>query len=184
MSVKFCVLTGAWPVSCGKCAHSQILGEDRLKIAESKHRVEAITEDYLIQMRDGFDRGPDNANKWVWRLRTKWAAGCYPQVTAINFSPVDPTTAQDLYIERLQPHESLDQKYIYYHQVAQCRFLLPVKEATSIFNLSNMSIDDSVKNFQEELRMPIGDILNRFMQDRLSNGLAITLKSGTFVWLK
>jgi hypothetical protein len=188
MSVKFCVLSGAWPVSYGGCASNQSSlteGGSRLKLSDCKHRIEAINEGNLIDMRDGFDNDPDNVHRWIWRLRTKWTAGCCSEILAINFSPADPTMQQDIYIERLRQEDPMEQRYVFYHRIAQYRFLLPVErlKPACIFQLPSTISNVDTSQFGE-LQVTIGTILSKFMKDHLSNGIAITLRDETYIWLK
>jgi hypothetical protein len=193
MTLKFCVLVAGWPISYGTKS-PQLVGGVRLKLSNYQPEIEIIKERLLEVLRDDLDKDPDH-DQWVWRFRTITTAGCCDEILAINFSPVDPSLPQHLYIERLQRDESIADKYIFYHRTAQHRFLLPVKRISHTpFDLSKIkttvaaavaeSVEKLLVGVDERTRTTIEKILGKFWQDKDANGLAITLKEGTYVWFK
>jgi hypothetical protein len=197
MTLRFCSLIGRWPVDSAASIHRIETSPGYgacLKLAKYDPKIDEVKERRAVCMRDSFEVKPDT-EKWIWRLRTMMTAGCCHEILAINFSPTNFTVAQHLYIEKLQPDESIEGKQIFSHRTIQHRFLLPAEQLSATFDdLSNIktnlteAINASVAKLPAEIdektKAVIKSILERFYHDKEANGLGMTLKQGSYVWLK
>ena len=183
MTLRFCVLIGRWTES----SVTEVYDTEKtpgkgvlLPMSKYNPKIGLIAQSRLVQLRHRASTDPD-AGKWSWRLQSMIAAARCPEILAINFSPRDPTKIQPLHVEKQQGDELTDEKKVYFHLTTHYRFLLPVEEATDTFISQSAA---KLEGVDGKTRYAVEKILGIFWQDQDANGLAVTLKQGTYLWLK
>ncbi|MGH7890584.1 MAG: hypothetical protein ACRENF_08550, partial [Thermodesulfobacteriota bacterium] len=145
-------------------------------------------QEMLRRMRESFEADADDAD-YVWKTRTLFTASCCPSIVDITFIPTAPHISQILFAKRVQDDEDVSKCRLYCHWFSGCKYLLSVEAASQVFDLSKVSIAQTVEGWDVDYLPLIKRALTYFKNDPDTRGLGLTVmmknsQRATTIWLK
>lgn len=185
MAAHFYVYSGVWPLesSCGFESLQEGL-DTAPPVGLNSLRPDHMeyTESQLQTHRDRLE--PTQETEGYWRQRTVVEAMSCLQLQHLSFIPHDPHVSNILYLKRGQPSEDLAQSLLYPFHLSRYRFLLAVKSANRVFSLAQTPFQSTLKEIERDQAAALEKVLNCFLNDKKSAGIALTILEKTYIWLK
>ncbi|HEY5235807.1 MAG TPA: hypothetical protein VIJ14_06490 [Rhabdochlamydiaceae bacterium] len=193
MSVKLCLVSAKWPkierpLGCGHDTPSSLTSSVVISLGSLNPDFEAYTFEQLKLERQAAFRLPDKTYD-IWRWRTIYTLAQNEAIFCISFIPKEPHKAQIIQVMRLKssPEEARSLE-LFCHDLFSIKFILPVKNADQVYDLSQRSVTETISQFTLPVKAVIEKALASFSKDSRSLGLALTLeedgKQRTYIWLK
>jgi hypothetical protein len=190
MSVKFCSVAGAArrSITCGMDVPPELeqtsvrlgaLGNLQYKIYSPKFLQKRIKAAELIS--------DDTPN--ILRSRIICILAPVECVFCISFIPADPYTPQTLLVMRMRDTSETAESYpVYCLDFPACKFMLSQEGVEQVFDLSKLSIAQTIEHFDDSLIPIFEKVLGNLKREEKLKGMALTLTNQeglrTYVWLK
>ncbi len=186
MAVNFSILSGKWLSSLDEC-HQERHQKTENSVQVPLDSLKPFYRSYedLPAYQKAAELLPDEAPD-IWRFRILFTLAQSESVFCINFIPFNPAKAQIIQVMRLKDKENISSQEIFCHEYLDLKYVLPVKAADQVFDLSNSTVSDTIGHLKAHIP-EIEKALTYFLNDVRSRGLAITIQDKvqkTYIWLK
>jgi len=148
-----------------------------LKNALKKYELECSDEESLI-----------------WKTRILFTLARNQSIFSISFIPSNSNEAQIIQVLRKEGNapeekENSAPKPLFCHHYSAYKFIMPVKTADKVFDLSKTEVSRSIESLNPALIPVVAKAINYLKKEPDLSGLALTLESKaktpvTYVWLK
>jgi hypothetical protein len=190
MSVKFCVVAGASrrSLTCRMDVQSEWEDTPILLGAMGRPKYYIHTPKFLRKrIKVAEEMADDTPN--ILRNRIICNLAPVETVFCISFIPADPYTPQTLLVMRMKnPKETAESYPVYCFDFPAYKFMLPQERVEQVFDLSKLSIAQTVEQFDASLIPIFEKVLANLKREEKLKGMALTLTSQeglkTYVWLK
>ena len=126
----------------------------------------------------------------IWRGRIICTLAPIESVFCISFIPADPFIPQTLLVMRMKDVDATAESYpVFCFDLPAYKFMLPQKRADQVFDISKLSIDETLGQFDHSLTPIFKKVLGYLQQEEKLKGMALTLKNQeeglhTSIWFK
>ncbi|HEX4840288.1 MAG TPA: hypothetical protein VFU89_07610 [Rhabdochlamydiaceae bacterium] len=195
MSVDFCIVTGSWPqisgVRCGSEGTTPVEEEPTpVQLGQLGKGIEqrSLSLSGIGACLNQYKESKLNGTPEIERFRTFFTLMQSKAICCVNFIPQDSHQLQTIHVMRLRPNEDSAKVSVFCHSNV-FNYILPVKQADSVFNLSRETVSDTTHGLKPGLKSIIEDALGHFRKDLQAKGIALTFikEKGvqkTYIWLK
>ena len=190
MSVKFCIVAGAAEIFhvWNGCA-SRVENRPRLGWVRFGNLQYKIYSPKFLQTRIEVAEEMTDDTPGIWRGRIICTLEQVESVFCISFIPADPYTPQTLLVMRMRDTSETAESYpVYCLNFPACKFMLPQEGVEQVFDLSKLSIAQTIEHFDDSLIPIFKKVLGYLEREEKLKGMALTLTNQdglkTYVWRK
>ncbi len=192
MSVKFCITSGAVPgnLTCGMDVPTGVEEKPvRLDAMGVGPRYVTYSTKCFQKLIKTFEKMPDDDTN-IWQCRIVVNLAPVESVFCISFIPADPYSPQTLLIMRMRDLNQTAESYpVYCCDFSAYKFMLPQERVDQIFDISKLSIPQTIEQFDASLIPIFEKVLVYLSREKKLRGMALTLTNQdntlkTYVWLK
>lgn len=194
MSVDFCIVTGSWPktggVGCGFEGTTPLEEPTPIQLGQLGKGIErkSLSQSGIGVCLNQYKESKLNDTPEIERFRTFFTLMQSQAICCVNFIPLNPQQLQTIHVMRLRPNEDSAKVSVFCHSNV-FNYILPVKQADSVFDLSRERVSDTTHGLEPSLKSIIEDALGYFKKDLQAKGIALTFikEKGvqkTYIWLK
>ncbi len=176
----YIVGTPSWP--------TPPLGENvvQMSLDSLKPALVQYSEYVLKNSLREYKQRPDDESS-VWTKRILFTLARNQSIFSISFIPSNSNKAQMIQVIRLKEGRAPD--ILFFHHYINYKFILPVKTADRVFDLSKIEVSRTVESLTLSLIPAVTKALGYLKEESDLSGLALTLESRaktpvTYVWLK
>ncbi len=191
MSVKFCIASGVARTSqsCGMDVPTE-LAETPVQLSTMGRPEYNTHSQRFLRKRVKVAEEMSNDVPDIWRGRIICTLAPIESVFCISFIPADPFIPQTLLVMRMKDVDATAESYpVFCFDLPAYKFMLPQKRADQVFDISKLSIDETLGQFDHSLTPIFKKVLGYLTQEKKLKGMALTLKNEeealyTSIWLK
>ncbi len=192
MSVKFCIVSGAvrMPSTCRMNAQTKLADTPvRLGAIGMGPQYKTFPTKYLWELIKVFEKKTDDTPN-IWKCRIVVALASVESVFCISFIPTDPFLPQTLLVMRMKDVDATAESYpVFCFDFAAYKLMLPQDRVDQVFDLSKLSIEETLGQFDHSLTPIFKKVLGYLQQEEKLKGMALTLKNQeeglhTSIWFK
>ncbi len=191
MSVKFCVVAGASrrSLTCGMDTQTELPDTPVLLGSMGRPQYYIYTHKFLWKRIKVAEEMTDDTPN-ILRGRIICILAAVESVFCISFIPTDSSIPQILLVMRMGDISETAESYpVYCRDFSPCKFMLPQERVDQVFDISKLSIAQTVEQFDASLIPIFEKVLGYLVQEKKLRGMALTLTNQdgslkTYAWLK